>query len=163
MTPTQLFSCEICEIFKNSFFAEHFWWLLLRFSDAVHIIKMLLTPLLLITYLKTSLPTSLLISKVQEHLLANMLWKYSTHFYLHYFNSQKQPPRSFLRKRCSENMPQIYMRTPMPKCNFNNIAKQKCNFVLILLHIFRTTFPKNTSRRLLLNGQEGSKYNIHNN
>ena len=31
---------------------------------------------------------------------------------------QKQPYRSILRKRCSENMQQIYRRTPMPKCNF---------------------------------------------
>ena len=28
-TPTQVFSCEYCEIFKNSFFIEHLWWLLL--------------------------------------------------------------------------------------------------------------------------------------
>ena len=32
---------------------------------------------------------------------------------------QKQPPRGFLRKRCSENMQQIYRRTPMPKCDFS--------------------------------------------
>ena len=29
---------------------------------------------------------------------------------------QKQPPRGAPRKRCSENMQQIYRRTPMPKC-----------------------------------------------
>ena len=28
-TPTQVFSCEYCKIFKNTFFAEHFRWLLL--------------------------------------------------------------------------------------------------------------------------------------
>ena len=32
---------------------------------------------------------------------------------------QKQPFRGVLRKRCSENMQQIYRRTPMPKCDFN--------------------------------------------
>ena len=26
---SQVFSCEICEIFKNTFFIEHLWWLLL--------------------------------------------------------------------------------------------------------------------------------------
>ena len=31
----------------------------------------------------------------------------------------KQPSRSVLRKRCSENMQQIYRRTPMSKCDFN--------------------------------------------
>ena len=32
---------------------------------------------------------------------------------------QKQPCRGVLRKRCSENMQQIYRRTPMPMCDFN--------------------------------------------
>ena len=35
---------------------------------------------------------------------------------------QKQPPRGAPRKRCSENMQQIYRRTPMPKCDFNKVA-----------------------------------------
>ena len=39
---------------------------------------------------------------------------------------QKQPSRGVLRKRCSENMQQIYRRTPMPKCDFNNITLQLC-------------------------------------
>ena len=38
--------------------------------------------------------------------------------------SQKQPSRGVFSKRCSENMQQIYRRTPMPKCDFNNVAKQ---------------------------------------
>ena len=29
-TPTQVFSCEILQIFKNTFFTEHLWWLLLE-------------------------------------------------------------------------------------------------------------------------------------
>ena len=36
----------------------------------------------------------------------------------------KQHSRGILRKRCSENMRQIYRRTPMPKCNFNKVALQ---------------------------------------
>ena len=39
---------------------------------------------------------------------------------------QKQPPGGVLSKRCSENMQQIYRRTPMPKCGFNKVAKQLC-------------------------------------
>ena len=35
---------------------------------------------------------------------------------------QKHPFRGVLRKRHSENMQQIYMRTPMPKCDFNEVA-----------------------------------------
>ena len=39
-------------------------------------------------------------------------------------NFQKQPPRCVLSKRCYENMQQIYRRKPMPKCDFNKVAKQ---------------------------------------
>ena len=34
---------------------------------------------------------------------------------------QKQPFRGVLRKRCSEDMQQIYSRTPMSKCEFNKL------------------------------------------
>ena len=37
---------------------------------------------------------------------------------------QTQPSKGVLRKRCSENMQQIYMRTPMPKYDFNKVALQ---------------------------------------
>ena len=39
-------------------------------------------------------------------------------------NFQKDLSRVVLRKRCSENMQQIYRRTPLPKCDFNKIEKQ---------------------------------------
>ena len=32
---------------------------------------------------------------------------------------QKQPFKDVLKKKCSENMQQIYRRTPMQKCDFN--------------------------------------------
>ena len=31
-TPTQVFSCEYCENFMNTFFTEHLHWLLLLFQ-----------------------------------------------------------------------------------------------------------------------------------
>ena len=37
---------------------------------------------------------------------------------------QKQPPRGVPRKSCSENMLQIYRRTPISKYDFNKVAKQ---------------------------------------
>ena len=49
-------------------------------------------------------------------------------------------------------MQQIYMITPMLKCDFNKVALQLqhgCSPVN-LLHIFRTPFPANTSGGLLL-------------
>ena len=68
-------------------------------------------------------------------------------------NLMKQPTRVVLSKRCSENMQQIYRRTPMPKCDFNlfEIALRRGCSPVNLLHIIRTSFTKNTSGRLLLN------------
>ena len=37
-------------------------------------------------------------------------------------NIQKQPSRDVLKERYSENMQQIYRKTPMPKCNFSKVA-----------------------------------------
>ena len=31
-TPTQVFSCEYCQRFKNRFFIKHHWWLLLKIT-----------------------------------------------------------------------------------------------------------------------------------
>ena len=47
------------------------------------------------------------------------------------FKDQKQPPIGVLRKRCSENMQQIYRRTPMPKCDFNKVALHFAMSVLL--------------------------------
>ena len=72
---------------------------------------------------------------------------------------QKQPPIGVPRKKCSENMQQIYRRTPMPCWSAISI-KLLCNFIQIVLrhgwspvncmHIFRKPFLKNTSGWLLL-------------
>ena len=32
--------------------------------------------------------------------------------------------RGAIRKKCSENIQQIHSSTPMPKCDFNKVAKQ---------------------------------------
>ena len=61
--------------------------------------------------------------------------------YLH-----KQPFRGVLKKSCSENMQQIYRRTPTPKCdlqsNFIEITLRHGCSPVNLLHIFRTPFLK---------------------
>ena len=44
---------------------------------------------------------------------------------------QKQPPRGVPRKRCFENMQQIYRRTPMSKCDFSKVALHFCMGVLL--------------------------------
>ena len=65
--------------------------------------------------------------------------------------------RGVLRKICSENMQQIYRRTPMWSvisiklfCNFTEIPLRYGYSPVNLLHIFRTSFYKNTYGRLLL-------------
>ena len=45
---------------------------------------------------------------------------------------QKQPSGGILRKRCSENMQQIYWRTPMLKCDFNKVAKAHFGMSILL-------------------------------
>ena len=52
----------------------------------------------------------------QKIKITNKQWLFCGYF-------EKQPFRGVLRKRCSENMQQIY-RTPIPKCDFNKVAKQ---------------------------------------
>ena len=49
---------------------------------------------------------------------------------LHYWLLEKKSSRGVFRKRCSENMQQIYTITPMPKSDFNKVEKQlKLNFL----------------------------------
>ena len=46
------------------------------------------------------------------------------HIAIHVAKTKKQPPRGVHRKSYSENMQQIYGRTPMPKCDFNKVMSQ---------------------------------------
>ena len=72
-------------------------------------------------------------------------------------NFRKQPPRGVLSKRFSENMQEIYRRTPCQnvisiklQSKFNETTfRHGCSSVN-LPHIFRIPFLKNTSGRLLL-------------
>ena len=62
--------------------------------------------------------------------------------------TQKQPSRGVFRKRCSENMKQIYGRTPSPKCNFNTVALQlywNCTLTWVLSCKFVTYFQNTFS------------------
>ena len=67
------------------------------------------------------------------------------------------PQRGVLRKSCSENMQQIYRRTPWHsvisiklQSNFIEIKFWRGCSPVNLLHIFRKSFSQNTSKRLLL-------------
>ena len=48
----------------------------------------------------------------------------SLRFPFHPLKDQRQPSRGVLKKRCSENIKQIFRRIPMPKCDFNIFAIQ---------------------------------------
>ena len=68
--------------------------------------------------------------------------------------SRGSPP-GVLKKNCTENMRQIYRRTPMPKCDFNKVIKRlywnrtrQGHFPVNLGHIFRAVFLKNTFKDL---------------
>ena len=73
-------------------------------------------------------------AKFQEHLFPEHLRATASTYFrfrcteraleLFHRSIQKQPSRGVLKKRFSENMQQIYRRTPMPKCNFNKVALQ---------------------------------------
>ena len=66
---------------------------------------------------------------------------------------RKHPFRGVLIKRCSDNMQQIYKRTPIPKCDSNFIEitlRDVCSPVNLLYVVFRTPFSKNSSGGLLL-------------
>ena len=76
-----------------------------------------------------------------------------------WYNFQKQSSIGVLRKRCSENMRQIYRRIPMPTL-FNSTLFNFSSFIELalrygcspvnLLHAFKISFFKNTYGRLLL-------------
>ena len=81
-------------------------------------------------------------------------------------NIQKHPSSGVLKKSCSENMHQIYRRTPMPKCYFNKVAMQlfwnhTLTWVFVrLLHVFRTPFLKNIFGRLIWIVMDVNKINV---
>ena len=59
--------------------------------------------------------------------------------------NQKQPSRGVPRKRCSENMQQIYRRTPIPKCDFNKVASIEITSAWVFSRKFAAYFQNNFS------------------
>ena len=61
---------------------------------------------------------------------------------------QKQPSTDVPIKRCYEKKHQIYLETPMPKCDFNKIAKQllKSKFRMGVLLYICCTFSEHLWR-----------------
>ena len=60
------------------------------------------------------------------------------------FNVEKQPSRGVARKRCSENLQQIYKKINMPKCDFNTTFL-KSHFSMGISRKFAAYFQKTFS------------------
>ena len=85
-------------------------------------------------------------------LIGMINWRKTSNQFSSWDHSQtlpkKKSSRNVLMKRCSENMQQMYKRTPAPK--YAEVCFQHGCFSVNLLHISRTPFPKNTLGWLLL-------------
>ena len=61
---------------------------------------------------------------------------------------QKQPSRGVLRKKCFENLQQIYRGTPMTRCEFNKVSSSFTEITLwhVCSHVaFAAYFQKTFS------------------
>ena len=87
VTPAQAFFCEIYEIFKNTYFEEHVQ-----------------------TAASKNRHQNLVVNYFPQNRHLTGLW---IHPWWINYEIQKQPSRGAPRKRCSENMQQIYRTTPM--------------------------------------------------
>ena len=82
-------------------------------------------------------------------------------------SKEKQPSRNVLKKKYSEkNIQQIYRRTPMLKCDFNELAKQlywNCTLTLVFsckfaAYLQNTFSEKHPSRAASVNMKFGQKF-----
>ena len=97
-------------------------------------------------------------AKLHVHMMvdsSSIGWVLNMNFGDANWDVKKQPFRGVVRKRCSENIQQIYRRTPI--CNFIIITLRHGCSLIKLLHIFRTSFYKNTSGGLLLEVKESKR------
>ena len=61
---------------------------------------------------------------IDSYICKFIMSKYYLIFSDAYIQTQRQPPKYVFKKKCSKNMQQTSGRTPMPKCDFNKVAKQ---------------------------------------
>ena len=166
----QVFFCKFCNILKNTSFVKHIGTAAAKKISDTAICKSDFRWVILGAKSSPSMKKTAgkIINRLSLH--RNQRWprkircemqlewleKWNNSLTIH-FKLQKQPSRGVLRKRCSENMQQIYRRTPFRSAisikllyNFIEIGLQHGCSPVNLLHIFRTSFPSNTLGRLLL-------------
>ena len=68
---------------------------------------------------------------------------------LHQWFHDQEPALQKL-KSCSETMQQIYMRTPMPKSDFNKVAKLQISGDPLLLRIYITLIKTTLNHKMII-------------
>ena len=106
-----MLSCEFCEMSTNTSFQ----------NISVRLLLILFVACFLYFPLSNIFATKKVASCEKSWLVENRLYLRTTAEQAR-LNSQKQPSRCVLRKRCSENMQPIYRRIRMPKFDFNKAA-----------------------------------------
>ena len=72
-----------------------------------------------------------------------------------YRDGQKQHSVGVLIKRWSENMEQVYRKTPMPKCDFKKVAKQVQRLSSIIpTRVLENLTSKDLSNKNLIKASE---------
>ena len=94
----QVFSSELCQIFKNTFFIEHLWWLLVlpELSETVSIQQLHVGSLVTEVYKSTS------------YLNSNFIWSFFTQKEIPYNIRKAQ----VIHTSCKINMSQNYLSAP---------------------------------------------------
>ena len=107
----KVFPCEYSEIFKNTLECSGRLLLYLPISTVTDLIsKELYDYVHLTIQIERWCPFPFLLMPLKIYFWSMIF--------------QTQPTRGDLKKSCSENMQQIYRRTPMPECDFNKVGKQ---------------------------------------
>ena len=106
--------------FFNKIYGEQYWYLFVKHLVLLRCSALIALHTLNISSVKVKISPVTLTSLLIRWILHQPILPYRRSISI----IQKQPPKGVPRKRCSENMQQIYRRPPMPKCDFNKVAKQ---------------------------------------
>ena len=124
-----MFSCEFFNFLRTPFLTEHLWWLPLTLYNFAYL---------------TSCSFFVFVILAATSLVLNFCYYCFYRFQKQPPRFQKQPPRVVLKKRCFENMQQIYRRTPMPRCDFNTVTLQRSRTSAWVFSRKFTTYFQNT-------------------
>ena len=108
--------CSLLVAFCSLVIARHFFACRNRYLNLFETLilkRNIVFPLMFVKSYKTSLVVPTQVSSLKPELF---------HQFVQIFLIRKQLSRGVLGKQCSENMQQVYRRTPMSKCDFNKVA-----------------------------------------